>query len=85
MPMTRNEVIDRLKEILLAADERNRPLIENCTEQSNLITDFGFSSVNMLYMVIAVEEVFQIRFDNVSVTDFETLGDVVNFIEQKLQ
>lgn len=83
--MTRNEVIDRLKEILLAADERNRPLIENCTEQSNLITDFGFSSVNMLYMVIAVEEVFQIRFDNVSVTDFETLGDVVNFIEQKLQ
>lgn len=85
MQLTRIEIIDRLKEILLAADERNRPLIENCTEDSNLLTDFGFSSVSMLYMVISIEEVFQIQFDNVTVTDFETLGSVVDYIENKLK
>ena len=84
MQLSRNEIIEQLKDILLSADERNAPIIETATEASGLMSDFGFSSVSMLYMVIAIEEVFGIRFDNVGVTDFETLGDVVNYIEGKL-
>ena len=82
--MKRSEIIDRLKEILLDTDARSAPLIENCTEDSKLVTDLGFSSVGMLYMVIAVEESFGIVFENVSVGDFETLGDVVDYLEKKL-
>ncbi len=82
--MTRAEIIEKLKDILLSADDRNRETIETCDERSNLALDLGFTSISTLYMVIAIEEVFSIRFDNVGMSDFETLGDVVDYIEKKL-
>ena len=85
MQMSRIEITEQLKDILLSADERNQSVVETCTESSRLMADFGFSSVSMLYMVIAIEEVFNIRFDDVGVSDFETLGDVIDYIEGKLQ
>ena len=57
--MTRNEIFEGLKEILSAADSGN-PAIATCTETSRLREDFGLSSVNILYMVIAVEEYFDL-------------------------
>jgi acyl carrier protein len=83
--MSRTEIIGKLKEILLAADDRNRDKVLACTEDSRLVADLGFSSVSMLYMVIAIEEEMDIRFENVGASDFETLGDVVNYIEAKLK
>ena len=83
--MSRTEIIEKLSEILLAADDRSRDKIAACTEESRLVADLGFSSVSMLYMVIAIEEEMGIRFDNVGASDFETLGDVVSFIEAKLK
>ena len=83
--MTRQEIFEKLKEILLLTDDRNRDVINGCTESANLMTDLGFSSVTMLYMVIAIEEEFGIRFDdNVGAADFETLGDVISYIGKKL-
>ena len=83
--MSRTEIIEKLREILLAADDRNRDKVAACTEESRLVADLGFSSVSMLYMVIAIEEEMGIRFDNVGASDFETLGDVVTYIEAKLK
>lgn len=85
MQLSRNDIIEQLKDILLTADERNETIIQSATESSKLMGDFGFSSVSMLYMVIAIEEVFQIQFDNVSVSDFDTLGDVVDYIEAAMK
>ncbi len=39
----------------------------------------------MLYMVIAIEEEFGIRFDDVGASDFVLLSDVVDYIEEKLR
>lgn len=85
MELTRTEITERLREILLAADDRNRDAAAACTEDSRLVADLGFSSVSMLYMVIAIEEEFDIRFDNVGARDFETLGQVIDYIEAKLK
>ena len=85
MQLSRVDIIEQLKDILLSADERNSDVIRSATEASRLMADFGFSSVSMLYMVIAIEEVFNIQFDNVSMSDFDTLGDVVDYIEEKLK
>lgn len=85
MQLNRNEIMERLKDILLMADDRNQKLIENCTEDFKLVTDLGLSSVAMLYVVIAIEETFGIRFDNVGIADFETVKNVVDFIEEKLK
>ena len=53
--------------------------------QHRLTADLGFTSVSMLYMVIAIEEEFDIRFENVGAADFDTLGEVIDYIEAKLQ
>ena len=74
-----------LKDILLSADDKNRLLVETCTEGSRLKADFGFTSVTMLYLVIAMEETFSIRFENVSMADFQTVGDVIDYVEARLQ
>ncbi|MBQ1309826.1 MAG: hypothetical protein IIV05_00945 [Ruminococcus sp.] len=82
--MTRQEILENLKEILMDADERGSELVDKVSEQSRLTEDLGLSSVNMLYMIIATEEVFDIRFDDVGVNEFQTVGDVMDYIEGKL-
>ena len=57
--------------------------VASLTEQSNLVTDLGLSSVGVLYVVIAIEEFFDIRFDDVGFADFKTVGDVIDYIEKK--
>lgn len=85
MSVSRNEILEKLKEILVAADESNRARLDSVTEASNLFTDLGLNSVNMLYLIIATEEVFQIRFDDVGANQFQTVGDVVGYLEGKLR
>jgi len=84
MQLTRDEIISELKQILVESDEKNAELVDKCTEDWELTTDFGFSSIGILYVVIAVEETFGIRFENANLKDFRTLGDVIDFIEAKL-
>ncbi|WP_405340900.1 acyl carrier protein [Ruminococcus sp.] len=83
--LSRAEIFEKLKEILLFADAKNSDLIKNCDESTKLVTDLGFNSVSVLYMVIAIEESFGIVFDNVSMNDFDTIGDVVTYIEARLK
>lgn len=83
--MTRVEIFEKLKEILVSADERNRALVENSTEESDLVRDFGFSSINMLYLVIAIEETFDIRFKEMGIGDLKKVGDVITYIEGEMK
>ena len=84
MSMTRKEIKDKLCGIMNAADDRHKGAYDDCDESVNLATDLGLTSVSLLYIVIAVEEEFGIRFDNVGASDFVTLGDVVTYIGEKL-
>ena len=83
--MNRNDILEKLKEILLSADEGSRDIIHLVNENTNLHTDLGLSSVNMLYIIIATEEVFGILFDDIGINEIQTVGDVMNYIEGKLQ
>ena len=83
--LTRPEIFEQLKDILIFADDKNRDVIENCDESTKLVADLGFTSVSVLYMVIAIEESFGIVFGDVSMNDFSTVGDVVSYIEARLQ
>ena len=82
--MKRTEILQKLEDILRAAGGMDESAALDCTEDTKLLTDLGLTSVNMLFLVIAVEEEFGIQFDNVSVSDFETVGDVITYIEGKL-
>ena len=60
------------------------PDLDSLSEASNLVTDLGLNSVGVLYVVIAIEEFFGIEFENVGFSDFKTIGDVIDYIEQQL-
>ena len=81
--MTRSEIIEKLKytyTMICAPDED----LDALSEDADLRTDLGLSSIGMLYLVIAVEETFNIRFDDVQMGSFVTVKDVVDFIERKV-
>ena len=83
--MDRSEIKAKLQDILvmaLGADAEKT--LKDCTDDSNLTTDLGLNSVGILYLVIGIEEFFSISFTGVSFGDFRTVGDVINYIEKKI-
>ncbi|MBQ2717176.1 MAG: acyl carrier protein [Clostridia bacterium] len=82
--MTRTEIIEKLKEVLIMALGNNADALETWTEESSLTTDLGLNSVGILYVVIAIEEFFNIRFDDVGFNDFSTVKSVIDYIEKKV-
>lgn len=82
--LNREQITDKLKQIMIASDARAAQVVKTCTEDSRLTTDLGLSSVGMLYLVIAIEESFDIQFDDVGMNDFNTLRDVIDYVQKKL-
>ena len=83
--LSRKEIADKLKELLINADDSKADAINAATDESDLSVDLGLDSIRTLYMVIAIEESFDIRFKNVNMSDFKTFGDTVDFVEAKLK
>lgn len=84
--LSKEEIIGKLKDILLVADGGNAEKIKAADENTRLSEDLGLNSVNVLYLVIAIEEVFNIRFDDdTGVDTFKTVGDVTDYIGGKLK
>lgn len=84
MAMSRIEIKEKLIDVMKMAAPNSPVDMASLGEESNLMTDVGLSSVGILYVVIAIEEFFNIRFDNVGFGDFKTVGDVIDYIEKKL-
>lgn len=84
--LSKEEIIVKLKDILLVADGGNADKIKAADENTRLSEDLGLNSVNVLYLVIAIEEVFNIRFDDdTGVDTFKTVGDAADYIGGKLK
>ena len=79
--MLREDIVNQLTEVytLITSNDASK-----LTEQSNLRTDLGLSSIGMLYLIIAIEQKFNVTFENVSMGDFEVVKDVIDFIEKKV-
>ena len=85
MAMSRNDIKEKLVDVMKMATPQGSIDFENLVEDSRLVDDIGLSSVGVLYIVIAIEEFFDIRFDDVGFADFKTIGDVIDYIEKKVQ
>lgn len=84
MALSRNEIKEKLTDIMKMVMRDRAPDLDALSESSNLVTDLGLNSVGVLYVVIAIEEFFGIEFENVGFSDFKTIGDVIDYIEQQL-
>lgn len=77
-------MIEQLTDIFKIATGNSTVDLSQVGEDARLSTDLGLDSVGILYVVIAVEEAFGIRFDDVGAGDFQTLCDVIDYIEKKV-
>ena len=83
MQLSRDEIIAKLKTILINADEKYAAMADKIDVGSSLANDLGLTSIGMLYLVIVIENTFSIQFENVGIDDFKTFGDMVDYIEYK--
>lgn len=56
---------------------------EGITTEANLVTDVGMNSIGFLYMALALEEEFGVKFNNDDFKGLATVQDVINCIEGK--
>ncbi|MBE5804352.1 MAG: hypothetical protein E7316_07565 [Clostridiales bacterium] len=83
MQLTRSDILAKLKEIMQSMYDTPSAQIQAATEETRLIEELGFTSVSYLYMVIIVEENFGVRFDQVGGNQFQTVGDVITYIQSQ--
>ena len=79
--MSREEVFNGLKEVLAIV----KPSLDqsSITDDSNLWTDLGIDSLSILLISIAIENKFGFKFEGVP--PFKTVGDVVDYVAQKVK
>ncbi len=58
--------------------------VASVTPESTLQEDIGITSIGLLYMVMALEEEFEIKFTNEDFVGIKTVGDVARCIDAKL-
>lgn len=59
--------------------------ISNISENSDLRNDIGMDSISFLYMAVMLEEKYAIQFNNDDFPKINTVKDVIDIIEQKVQ
>ena len=79
--MNREEIIAKLSEIFKLVVNRNADL-SKLTEDSKIRDDLGVNSVGAIYMAISIEEVFGVDVSEVSFNTFNTVRDVIDYIEE---
>ena len=78
-----NNIIERLTELFNSVFEGELN-VDTLTAESRLIEDIGMNSIGLLYMAMAVEEEFGVRFTNDDFATLRTVGDVVGKIEANI-
>lgn len=74
--------IERLIKVFNAVFEDSVD-ISTIRPEASLREDIGINSIGLLYMAMAVEEEFGIKFSNEDFANIQTVADVVTCIEAK--
>lgn len=53
------------------------------TEETVLTTDLGLTSFDLIQLVVAVEDEFDIEISDRAIKNFKTVGDVIDYIEEQ--
>lgn len=76
------EILERLIKVFHAVFEDDVDMA-NLTPEASLREDIGINSIGLLYMAMAVEEEFGIKFSNEDFSGIQTIADVIACIEGK--
>lgn len=81
--LTNEQIIEKLIELFNNVFEGDID-VSQITEDASLVEDLGMNSIALLYMAMAVEEEFSIRFTNEDFGVLRTVNDVVTKISDNL-
>lgn len=76
-----NSTLSRVAEILSSFVQADQGLI---VRDSRLRDDFDINSLSMIDLVVAVEDEFSVRIPDEDAERFETVGDVVDFLQRAI-
>lgn len=74
-------VLDKMKDILVEQLECNP---EDITMESLLVDDLGADSLDAIDIVMSVEDTFKVEVPDEVIEKIETVGDIVNYIEDHI-
>jgi len=75
-------MLEEIKELLV--NELNIANPDDITMDSNLTNDLGLNSLELAELVVNCEEKFDIEIDEEVLHELITIGDVVRYLEEKL-
>lgn len=81
--MTNSEIMEQLKKIFATVIDDNKNF-DNITEETNIINDLGTNSVGLIYLLMAIEESFNIDMSDVTFKTFTKIGDVIEYIKKAI-
>ena len=73
-------VFDKVKELI---SEQLDVKADDITEASNIQDDLGADSLDVVDLVMALEDEFDVEIPEDQVENIKTVGDIVEFIEDK--
>ena len=78
--MAKEEIFDKLKELVvdqLGVDE------DEVTMEATMQDDLGADSLDLVDLVMSVEEEFGVKVADEDLENIKTVGDIVNYIEER--
>ena len=78
--MAKEEIFDKLKELVvdqLGVEE------DEVTMEASMQDDLGADSLDLVDLVMSVEEEFGVKVADEDLENIKTVGDIVNFIEDR--
>ena len=79
--MSSEEVFDKIKEIIV---EQLGVAENSVTEEASFIDDLGADSLDIVELIIALEEEFDIEIPDTDAEKIVTVGDVVDYIKDNV-
>ena len=76
--MNREEIFNAVKEIVTEAVGEEK----NITEETSIIDDVGLDSLDIVEMLMALEEKFDISIDDSAAEKFVKVKDVIDYVER---
>ena len=75
-------MLEEIKSLLVAELNIEHP--EDITMEASLGNDLGINSLELADLVLLCEEKFDIEIEDEDLRELITVGDVVNYLEEKL-
>ena len=74
-------MIEKVIDILVNFTTLEKKMI---TEKSSLVTDLGLSSLDVINVVVAFEDEFDIEIPDQKIKELVTVGDIVEYLEKNI-